>query len=116
MNIQKQLVSILALASGLVVASTSAPASAAEITCSPTALTTSNGFGGHVAVQCADSGTWYNIFLSRSDVGACRNTSEAYRAYISLIQAAILAGKTLSFVTESCSGEVNVINWMKLNR
>lgn len=68
-------------------------AQADTITCSPNRVAWATNAGGAVQVYC--DGDWYYGYGSHADADCGANAIDARKAWLSLAQAALLAGKDL---------------------
>ena len=96
----KLIVNTFAIAASLAVSSISSLAHAAPVTCVPGAIYTDSNSGIAIGIQCTNSATTYYAY---STLSGCSVGADTVKAFLSLAQAALLSGKSLSFVPTTCA-------------
>ena len=101
MTSKKYFVSMISLAAGLVVASVGGHALAyTQVTCKPTSVNVD--WWSDITVLC--DGQWYF-----AQPGTCSNTIATVKLYLSVIQSAILAGKTIQITNQLCDFHISKV-------
>jgi hypothetical protein len=113
----RKLSAVVALGAGLLAITASRTASATPTspqTCSPTGIDVNSGY---TLIQCVISGALTNFLIKPSTSCGAGPSSDIYRTWLSLAQAALLAGKNLTiYFVPACGSDLNVIYDMSLSK
>lgn len=104
----------LSLGLGIAAFLMSASAFATPQSCVPDATSWNDDTGGSLAIHCSNTNTW---FFAKKALSGCTAVSvDTLKAWLSMAQAAILAGKTLTIDFTSCGGTATEFTWLQLNK
>jgi hypothetical protein len=107
---------VVALGAGLlgITASRTASATTSPQTCLPVGIDVNSN---QTLIQCVIGGTATNFLIKPSTACGAGPGSDIYRTWLSLAQAALLAGKNLTFYfNPACGSDLNVIYDLGLSK